>query len=111
LLVLYERSIVLLRQVDGVDHWERDVLTGDERESKRLNKNSDIPADRGSTTKLPWLGAWADIAVHRATRAGDTDFKGSFYIATTGHSRITNGGFSEAERMDTLWWYDGRGKF
>src|SRR6185295_4601787 len=97
--------------VDGVDRWKRDLLTGDEKESKRLTKDSDIPANGAPSKKLPWLGAWSDIAVHRATKADDASFKGSFYVATTGQSKLTNTGFSESPRMDTLWWYDGRGKF
>jgi hypothetical protein len=111
LLVLHERAIALIYQVDGVDRWKRDLLTGDEKESKRLTKDSDIPANGAPSKRLPWLGAWSDIAVHRATKAGDASFKGSFYVATTSYSKLTNTGFSEAPRMDTLWWYDGHGKF
>ena len=49
--------------------------------------------------------------MHRSTRDGDASFKGSFYVSTTGASTLTNTGITEAVRMDTLWWFDGHGKF
>ena len=109
LLVLYERAIARIYQVDGADRWEREILAWSKK--KRITQNSDIPASGAPSEKLPMLGAWSEIAIHRATRAGDAAFKGSFYVSTTGASEMTNTGITEFDRMDTLWWFDGTDKF
>ena len=109
LLVLYERAIVRIYQVDGIDKWDHEILAWSKK--KRISEDSDIPAGGAPSEKLPWLGAWSEIAVHRSTRDGDASFKGSFYVSTTGASTLTNTGITEAVRMDTLWWFDGHGKF
>ncbi len=109
LIVLYERAIARVFQKSGVDHWDREILAWTKK--KQITTNSDIPANGAPSEKLPMLGAWTEIAPHRVTMPGDSDFKGSFYVSTTGKSVITNTGFTEFDRMDTLWWYDGKKKF
>ena len=109
LLVLYERAIVRLYQEAGAAQWKREVLAWSKK--KRMTEDSDIPANGAPSEKLPWLGAWSEIAPHQATKAGDAAFKGSFYVSTTGSSVVTNTGITEALRMDTLWWFDGHSKF
>jgi hypothetical protein len=71
--------------------------------SKKSNKcsdfsNGDIPSGAVSDF-LPPLGAWSDIAVHVAGPGQAV----SCYVACTGQAG--------ADRMDTLWWYDGTGKW
>jgi len=109
LLVLYERAIARVYQVDGADRWDQEILAWSKK--KRITQNSDIPAAGAPSEKLPMLGAWSEIAVHRATKTGDAAFKGSFYVSTTGASEMTNTGITEFDRMDTLWWFDGKDKF
>jgi hypothetical protein len=109
LLVLYERAIARVFQVDGADRWDRQILAWTKK--KRITQNSDIPASGAPSEKLPMLGAWSEIAVHRATKTGDPAFKGSFYVSTTGASEMTGTGINEFDRMDTLWWFDGKAKF
>lgn len=109
LLVLYQRAIALIYQEEGVDRWNRKIIAYNKK--KRITKNEDIPPDGGPSEKLPSIGAWSDIAVHRATKAGDPDFKGSFYVSTTSLAVRENTGLVEYDRMDTLWWFDGKDKF
>jgi hypothetical protein len=109
LLVLYERAIARVFQKNGIDLWDREILAWSKK--KQITENSDIPANGAPSEKLPMLGAWSEIASHRATKTGDADFKGSFYVSTTGASTVTNTGITEFERMDTLWWFDGKNKF
>jgi hypothetical protein len=109
LLVLYERAVSRVFQKDGIDRWDREILAWTKK--KQITENSEIPADGAPSEKLPMLGAWSEIAPHRATKAGDSDFKGSFYVSTTGASVITDTGITEFDRMDTLWWFDGKDKF
>jgi hypothetical protein len=109
LLVPYERAIARVYQEAGSTQWKREILAWTKK--KRISEDSDIPANGAPSEKLPWLGAWSEIAPHRVTKDGDASFKGSFYVSTTGSSVITNTGITEALRMDTLWWFDGHSKF
>src|SRR5262249_36917164 len=59
--------------------------------------NGDIPTF--ASDFLPPLGGWSDIAVNVA---GNDDNVGC-YVACTGHIG--------ANHMDTLWWYNGSGKW
>ncbi len=57
---------------------------------------------------LPTRGGciWTDIAAHTNTPGAET-----FYVSTTGRgSQIPNGPVGDAS-LDTLWWYDGNGKW
>lgn len=70
--------------------------------SSHSNKCSDFGnTDISQTTSdfLPPLGAWSDIAVHVAGPGQAV----SCYVGCTGHLG--------ADRMDTLWWYNGAGKW
>lgn len=109
LLVLYDRAIVRIVQLPLSGFWDREIIAWNKK--KGITQNSDIPADGAPSEKLPQLGAWSEIAVHRTTSPGDASFKGSFYVSTTGMSIVTSTGINEFDRMDTLWWFDGKDKF
>jgi hypothetical protein len=99
LLALYERAIVRLFQQPGQTQWESDVFAW----GKRTTTGDFIPANGAPMDRLPPLGAWSEIAPHRATKIGTAGFKGSFYVSTTGAIGQL--------KMDTLWWFDGIDKF
>ena len=52
LLVLYERAIVRIYQVDGIDKWDHEILAWSKK--KRISEDSDIPAGGAPSEKLPW---------------------------------------------------------
>lgn len=86
--------LMMRRKADG--SWERVVL------SKHHNKCSDFSngdIDQPTSSSLPPLGPWSDIAVHDPAHGAN----GSLYAAATGDG--------SSDRMDTLWWYDGTGKW
>ncbi len=80
------------RQADG--SWNTKDLSNHHNRCFDFD-NGDIPQFKSSF--LPPLGAWSDIAVNVA---GAEDAV-SCYVACTGHLG--------ADRMDTLWWYNGSG--
>jgi hypothetical protein len=107
-----ERLFVLIRssaKPDGADSavrlLQRDTGTGNwtaiavsEHVNKKSNfGNSDI--DQPTSTYLPPLGSWSDLTVHQFGRGT----RGSVYVAATG--------LPGADRMDTLWWFDGGDKW
>ena len=97
-------SAVLLykRNADGT--WARSSLS--EHSNKKSDyANSDIPQPNGNY--LPPLGAWNDIAIHDPAHGSN----GSFYVATTGFVKVDGNNLTDADRMDTLWWYDGSSKW
>jgi hypothetical protein len=90
------------RNADGT--WTRSSLS--EHSNKKSDySNSDIPQPNGNY--LPPLGAWNDIAIHDPARGAN----GSFYVATTGFVKLDGNNLTDADRMDTLWWYDGSSKW
>jgi hypothetical protein len=100
LLVLYERTVVLYSENTGSVKWNQRSLTKTPSHCGSW-ENDDLPSGPTSSF-LPPLGAWSDLAVHDPPR-------GSFYVATTGYAKTKGNTVSEADRMDTLWWYDGTG--
>ena len=108
LIALYEKAVVRLQQ-DSAGKWTRDILAWSKK--SRLTENSDIPANGAPSEKLPMFAAWTAIAPHRATKSGDAAFKGSFYVTMSGHSARTSSGITESDRLDTLWWFDGKKDF
>jgi hypothetical protein len=97
-------SVVQMLRLKPDGTWERKEI------SKHVNKcsdysNSDI--SQPTSDYLPPLGSWSDLAIHDPTRGAN----GSFYVACTGHVKIDHDNVIESDRMDTLWWYDGTGKW
>jgi hypothetical protein len=95
-------SAVLMykRRADGT--WERTAI------SEHSNKKSDYSngdISQPTSSYLPPLGAWSDLAIHDSARGTH----GSCYVATTGYVKVDGNNLIEADRMDTLWWYDGSG--
>jgi hypothetical protein len=98
LLVLCRRAVIAYEESgDEETEWEEHVLS---RKTVKCGSfgNDDIPEDEAETLEfLPPLSAWSDLSVHDPARGT----YGSFYVAVTGHHA--------ADRMDTLWWFDGTG--
>jgi hypothetical protein len=63
--------------------------------------NGDIPQPKSDY--LPPLGSWTDVAIHDPARLPN----GSCYVSTTGFVKVDGNNLQPADRMDTLWWYDG----
>lgn len=102
LLVLYEANIVLYTEPDAGLRWRHKALTPSPPSHCGDLENSDLP-EGDSSDWLPPLGAWSDIAPHDPDRGPH----GSFYVATIGASEIDDNDVTPADRMDTLWWFDG----
>jgi len=85
---------LLTRQADG--RWQPKDLSNYHNKCFEFD-NGDIP--EFSSDFLPPLGGWSDIAVD----AAGPDDHVTCYVACTGHPG--------ADRMDTLWWYNGFGKW
>jgi hypothetical protein len=93
-------TAVLLYKRNPDGSWTRSSLS--EHSNKKSDYgNSDIP--QPSSNYLPPLGQWNDIAINDPSRGTN----GSFYVATTGFVKLDGNNLVEADRMDTLWWYDG----
>lgn len=109
LLALHERAILRFSPKAG-GGWEAKVLAF--FKNKRITENSHIPDHGDPADELPQLAPWPAIAAQRASKAGDAAFKGSFYVATMGHSKAGSGGVVvESDRMDGVWWFDGKSQF
>ncbi|MGC3940157.1 WD40/YVTN/BNR-like repeat-containing protein [Roseobacter sp. EG26] len=68
----------------------------------------DIPNPFLTYLPDPWLSAWTDVAVHKNDVAGQE----SFYVATTGQRGVGASGEATSDPVhDTLWWYDGQGRW
>jgi hypothetical protein len=86
-------SVVILYQRNGAS-WKRDVFSAHSNKKSNFG-NSDI--SQPTSSYLPPLGAWSDLAVHDAGASRAP--RGSIYVAATGDGT--------SDRMDTLWWYNG----
>jgi hypothetical protein len=97
LLVLMRRAVLIYRQA-APDDWRVDVIS--DKGTKCNSTVSDGSITSPSNFLPPVEGCeFSDIAVHDPARGAH----GSFYVATTGATKAPN--------MDTLWWYDGTGKW
>jgi hypothetical protein len=98
-----ENSAVLMmvRQANGT--WQREEISAHHNKCSDFS-NSDIsnPSDY-----LPPLGLWSDLAVQDPTHGPN----GSFYVACTGSVTVGKDAVVEADKMDTVWWYDGTSKW
>jgi hypothetical protein len=99
LLVLYSRMVVLYTETVG---WDYDALTPEAPSHCGELENSDLPEGETSSF-LPPLGSWSDIVPHDPERGE----YGSCYVAATGDAEIDGNTINPADRMDTLWWFDG----
>ncbi len=105
LFVLYQRALILFTPPAsaGSVRWSKTLLTKTESVCGEY-ANSDI--DLPSSEYLPPLGSWSDLTLDDLT-PGAT----SCYVACTGHATLDDNTVTESDRMDTLWWYDGAGKW
>ncbi|MCK0126064.1 hypothetical protein MWU76_16860 [Gelidibacter sp. F2691] len=101
LLVLTTFNIYQFSYDAGEDTWTRHRFT-EKKFKNRTNENNEITP--GPSLKLPFIGMWTDVFPHDPSRGSH----GSFYVSTTSKSKMTDtGAVGEADRMDTLWWFDG----
>lgn len=101
LLILTNKNIYQYSFDKAEDKWTAHRFT-EKKMKNRIRKNEDI--ETGPSEKLPYIGKWTDVFSHDRTRGSH----GSFYVATTSKSKMTDTGeVGEADRMDTLWWFDG----
>ncbi len=101
LLVLTTQNIMQFTYASDQDEWTQHVFT-DEKSKNRITENSNVSP--GPSDRLPHIGIWTEIAPHDPARGAH----GSFYVGATGKARLTAAGeVDEADRMDTLWWFDG----
>lgn len=95
-----EDSAVLLFTLGANGKWQRTAIS-EHANKKHAFVDADIPTP--TSTFLPPLGSWSDIAPHNPARGQN----GSCYVACTGHVKFTGVTPVESVHMDTLWWYDG----
>ncbi len=86
-------SAVLMYTRKSASEWELNVIS-EHSNKKSYFGNGDI--SQPNSSYLPPLGAWSDLAVHDLTFAPNS----SLYVAATGDGT--------SDRMDTLWWYNGK---
>jgi hypothetical protein len=75
---------------------------------KQKKTDADVP--NPFTDRLPRKrnSAWTDIAVHRAATVGAE----TFYVTTTGSVTVNDDGSMTGDaNFDTLWWYNGAGRW
>jgi hypothetical protein len=101
LVVLCHRAVLLFDRDDD-ENWERKVLSYHEEKCGDLD-NDDIPT--GPSEWVPPVGSWTDLAIY------DNEGNSRFYVATTSHLKFDDNSLEEFDRMDTLWWYDGAGRY
>ncbi len=105
LLALTTQNILQFSYSAAEDTWSRQNFT-DEKSKNRITDNDNVAP--GPTDRLPHIGIWTEIAPHDPARGAH----GSFYVGATGKARLTaTGEIDEADRMDTLWWFDGDGNW
>jgi hypothetical protein len=97
LLVLMRRAVLIYREgVDG--KWLVDTIS--DKGTKCGTSVSNDAITSPSDFLPPVKGAeWSDVAVHDP----EHNARGSFYVATTSTR--------DDDNMDTLWWFDGAGKW
>lgn len=101
LVVLCRRAVLLLDNDEG--DWKRKVISYHDPKCGDID-NSDIPV--GKSDWVPPRGEWTDLAIY-----DNLGTNGRFYVATTGFVEMDDDTPKEFDRLDTLWWYDGTGKF
>lgn len=99
-----EDSAVLLFVRGTGGAWQRREISA-HANKKDTYADGDIP--QPTSSYLPPLGSWSDIAAHDASRGPN----GSCYVACTGHVTQDGDNLIESTHMDTLWWYDGVDKW
>ena len=99
-IAVYNREVVVFNR-SGLTWTPTYLNRYDEKCGDDEIDNDDIP--QPTSPFLPPIGAWSDIEIHNP----DTGAHGTFYVATTGFAEIVDDVLVEADRMDTLWWFDG----
>lgn len=101
-IALCRRALVAFNRDAATGKWSKTVVS---RYEEKCGDDETDNDEIGETTNsfLPALGAWSDIAIHDP----DSGTHGSYYVSTTGHASFDDDTLEEANRMDTLWWFDG----
>ncbi|WP_298970550.1 hypothetical protein [uncultured Roseobacter sp.] len=116
LLVLCTRTIRIFRSAravtPGPQVWtpiaNSVVSTSSGVERPKSKKDDDVPNPFLDYLPHPATSAWTDIAVHDATVSG----RETFYVTTTGQrSEDASGDIVSDPEFDTLWWYNGQGRW
>ncbi|MFK7879052.1 hypothetical protein [Roseobacter sp.] len=117
LLVLCERTVRIFRSAraaaSGPQVWTpigqsiiSNASSAERPKSKKLDE--DVPNPFLNYLPDPHLSAWTDIAVHTRSVPGQE----TFYVATTGQRALdANGTLVSDPVYDTLWWFDGNGRW
>jgi hypothetical protein len=102
IIALCRRAVLAFTRNPADGKWRRDVISRyNEKCGDDEIDNDEISQPTSSV--LPPRGAWSDLAIHDPNRGTH----GSFYVATTGYASFDDDTLVDADRMDTLWWFDG----
>src|SRR5690606_34484815 len=105
-VALCGRAIVMFTRDTGTGKWSKKVLS---RYNEKCGDDEMDNDEIGQTSSpvMPPKGAWSDLAVQDSSRAPN----GSYYVAATGFAKFDDDTLEVADRMDTLWWFDGVDKW
>lgn len=101
-VALCRRALVAFNREAATGNWSQTVVSRYEEKCGDDDMDNDEIGET-SNSVLPPLGAWSDIAIHDPDRGTH----GSYYVSATGHASFDDDTLEEADRMDTLWWFDG----
>ncbi|WP_187429771.1 hypothetical protein ROLI_015720 [Roseobacter fucihabitans] len=117
LLVLCARSIRIFRSArttpSGPQVWtvpNASIISNPSSAERPKSKylDDDEPNPFLNYLPDPHMSAWTDIAVHDTSVAGQE----TFYVSTTGQrSEDASGALLSDPLYDTLWWFDGQGRW
>lgn len=106
IVALCSRAILLYTRDTATGKWSQKVLSrynekcgDDEMDNDEIGQNF--------SPVMPPKGWWSDLAVQDSGRAPH----GSYYVAATGYAEFDDDTLEVADRMDTLWWFDGVDKW
>jgi hypothetical protein len=105
ILVMCRRAILSYVRDAGTGKWAKPHVIS--RYNEKCGDDEMDNDEIGETTSsvMPAIGAWSDVAIHDPARGAH----GSFYVSATGYATFDDETLKDAGRMDTLWWFDGAG--
>lgn len=105
-IALCGRAIVMFTRDTATGKWSKKVLS---RYNEKCGDDEMDNDEIGVTSSpvMPPKGAWSDLAVQDSGRQPH----GSYYVAATGYASFDDDTLEVADRMDTLWWFDGVDKW